>query len=112
MKLFLLFGLAIAATGCKQEVAASVQCKVVEGPAAECTVTQTKGDAEFEVCWDFKVTCQNNATLQAAKTCAKVGDGGTTMATTPKDKIAISGPCDTVKDAVVTNMTINGEAAK
>ncbi len=110
--LLLVAVLGCVATGCRQEVAASVVCKVAEGPIAECSITQTKGSAEFEVCWDFKVTCQNNATLEAAKTCAKVGDGKTVSATTPTDKIKISGPCDTVKTAVVNNMTINGDAAK
>jgi hypothetical protein len=104
--------LGFVAIGCKQEVAARINCKVIDGPAAECTVTQTKGNAEFEACWDFKVTCENNATLEAAKTCAKVKDGGTTNTTIPSDKIKISGPCDAVKTAVVDNMTINGEASK
>ena len=111
MKLLVGFGLALAAISCKQEVAASVVCKVVEGPAADCTVTQTKGDAELEVCWDFKVTCQNSATLDAHG-CAKVKDKGTVTHTIPGDKLKISGPCDTVKEATVSNMTIDGKAAQ
>jgi hypothetical protein len=103
------FGLALSAAACKQEVAANVVCKVVEGPAADCTITQTKGDAEMEVCWDFKVTCQNNSTLEAHG-CAKVKDKGTVPLTIPVDKLKISGPCDTVKEATVSNMTIDGKA--
>lgn len=112
MKLLVGIGLALAAVSCKQEVAASVYCTVVEGDAAECTVTRTKGDADFEVCWDFKVVCQNNATLEAPTACAKVHGNGETKQTTPKDKLSIRGECDVVKEASVTNMTIDGKAAQ
>jgi hypothetical protein len=104
--------LVLASAACKQEVAASVVCKALDGPSAECTVTQTKGTAEFETCWEFKITCENNATLEAAKTCATVKDGNTVTAKTPPEKMKMTGTCDKVKTAVVGNMTINGEAAK
>ncbi len=110
MKHLLCLGLALAAVACKQDVAANVVCKVVEGPNVECTVDRTKGSVEFEVCWDFKVTCQNNASLEAHG-CAKVGDKTVTH-TIPGDKLKISAECDTAKGAVVTNMTIDGKAAQ
>jgi hypothetical protein len=76
----------------------------------KCTVTQTKGTSEMEVCWDFHVTCANAATLDAHG-CGKVEDKGTTNVTIPTDKIKVSGNCDGNPQAVVQNMTINGDKA-
>jgi hypothetical protein len=110
--IFLVAGLVFAAGACKEPVGAHVRCEVLDGLAAACTVKQTKGTAELDVCWDFKVTCHNEATYEPPRNCAKVKDGGSTIATTPKDKIVLRGPngeCDTVKSAIVSNVTVNGE---
>ena len=112
----LLPGLAIAfvaITGCKQEqVSTNVNCEVKAGPTVDCTVAETKGTADVEICWEFRVTCANGATLEAARTCAKVKDGQTSNATIPTDKIKSAGSCEGEKTAAVTNLTINGEKAQ
>jgi hypothetical protein len=112
MKHCLCLGLVITAIGCKQEVASSVLCEIKEGPVVECSITQTKGTSEIEVCWHYKAECANKSTLEAPKMCAKVKDGGSTTASTPADKLTISGPCEGAAKGAVTNMTINGETAK
>jgi hypothetical protein len=112
----LLPGLAIAfvaITGCKQEqVSTNVNCEVKSGPTVDCTIAETKGTADVEICWEFKVTCANGATLEAARTCAKVKDGQTSNATIPTEKIKSAGSCEGEKTAAVTNLTINGEKAQ
>ena len=109
MKLSLIFcftaSALLASTGCNQEVAATVNCKVGEGGAVNCTIAQTKGTAEIEVCWDFKVTCESGATLETSKACGTVKDGQTTSTTIPADNITVTGTCDKVKNAEVTNMS-------
>jgi len=113
MKLFALAIALVASTGCqKQQVLANVDCEVKAGPTVDCTIAETKGTAEVEVCWEFKVTCANGATLDAARTCAKVKDGQTSTATIPTDKIKVAGSCEGEKSASVTNLTINGEKAQ
>jgi hypothetical protein len=100
----------LALTGCKQEqVTANVNCEVKAGPTVDCTIAETKGTAEVEICWGFKVTCANGATLEGTRTCAKVKDGQTANATIPTDKITSTGSCEGEKTAAVTNLTINGE---
>lgn len=107
-----LFGLVIASFGCRQEVASSVLCEIKEGPNVECSVTQTKGTAEIEVCWNYKAECANKATLESPKMCAKVKDGGSATTSASKDKLTISGPCEGEAKGAVTGLTINGDAAK
>ena len=105
----LLLGLTIAiivSTGCKQATA-NVNCEVKAGPTVDCTIAETKGTADVEICWEFKVTCANGATLEGARTCAKVKDGQTSNATIPTDKIKQTGACEGAKTAAVTNLTIN-----
>jgi hypothetical protein len=108
----LLIVLAVAAIGCREEVASSVLCEIKEGPVVDCSVTQTKGKAEIEVCWNYKAECANKSTLEAPKMCAKVKDGGSATASAPADKLTISGACEGAAKGAVTNMTINGETAK
>lgn len=102
--------LVFASAACKQEVAASVLCEIKQGPVVECTATETKGTAEFEVCWDYKATCENGSTLAAPKTCTKVKDGGSSKVSVEKDKLTITGACDGEVTGSVTNLTIDGKA--
>lgn len=94
-----------ATTGCKgEEFSATVNCKVVEGGSVDCSIAQTQGKSEIEVCWEFKVACDSGATLEAPKTCARVKDGQTSSATIAAEKLTITGTCDKVKDAEVKNI--------
>ena len=104
--------LAVAAAACTQKVRASVNCEVVQGAAIECTVRETKGTADIEVCWEFKVTCDSGATLAAERTCTHVADGQTTKTTIGADKVKITGNCEGAKRGVLEKMTINGEASQ
>ena len=111
MKKLALVVFVLASGACKREIVlANVNCITKDGPLVECTVAQTKGTSEMEVCWDFNVKCANNATLQAHG-CAKVKDGGTVNHNIPADKIKINGVCDSDPKAEVVNMTINGDKA-
>lgn len=109
-KAALMIGL-LALVGCKK-VKATVNCEVKEGPTVECVVAQTEGSSEAEVCWDFKVTCANNASLEAELTCAKVKEGGSTTVTTPTDKIKLVGKCEGERKAGIGKMTINGKVVE
>ncbi len=96
-----MFGLA----GCKgEEVGANVSCKVTPDTTVECNVQQTKGKSAIEVCWDFHASCANGATLEAARACAVVKDGGSAKTTIPSDKITIKGSCEGQVTAEVANM--------
>src|SRR5215468_3795063 len=79
--------------GCKEKVLAKVNCEVVEGPAVDCTVTETEGKTEIEVCWDFGVRCESGATLDAPRACVTVRDGETEKKNIPMDKIKVTGRC-------------------
>ena len=106
-----LYALAItlaATTACKEQVEATVQCKVNEGPVVDCDITQTKGKAEVEVCWDFNVKCANDATLTANRTCGSVKDGETTPVNIPSDKIKLEGQCQGETTAEVVNIKLKG----
>ena len=97
--------LVFAGFGCKgEQLAGTVNCKVTQGPAVECTVQQTQGKSALEVCWDFKASCPNGATLQAERTCAVVKDGGSTSTTIPTDKITLEGQCQGKVSAEVANI--------
>lgn len=109
---FLLVIGVLALAGCKEQVLAQVNCEVKAGPVVECTIAQTKGTAEVEVCWDFKVACDSGATLDAARTCAKVSGGKTSNATIPADKLKMTGSCTGEKKATITNMTLNGQKSQ
>ncbi len=103
----ILFACAVAAllanTGCGKDVSATINCKVTETTAVDCTVEQTKGTDAIEACWEFNVTCENGATLKTGRTCATVADGKTTSVTIPPDKVTIEGTCDKVKEAEIAN---------
>ncbi len=105
MKTLSLLVIALAgASACKgTEVSAHVNCKVNEDTSVACTIEQTKGKAEIEVCWDFKVTCKNGATLEALGTCGNVKDGQTTELTIGADKVKMEGTCDSEPKAVIDN---------
>jgi hypothetical protein len=68
--------LVVALAGCEQ-VKVHVNCETTAAPAIECTVQQTAGKSEVEVCWDFELTCANGNKVTAPRTCQKVKDGGT-----------------------------------
>lgn len=112
MKTWVYLALVLGAVGCKTEVAASVLCEIKEGPVVQCVVTQTKGTPEMEVCWEYKATCGNKATLEAPHSCGKVKDGGKNTVTVHKESLKISGPCEGEVTGAVTGLTINGEATK
>ncbi len=107
------FASLILITACKgEEVAALVNCEVTAGPALECSIKQTKGRSEIDVCWDFSVTCANQATLEANHICQKLRDGAARNITVAADKLKITGRCEGEMKAAVTNMTINGDPAQ
>lgn len=97
--------------GCGEKVNVSVNCITTAAPAVECTVEQTKGKSEVEVCWDFKATCANGAVVTAERTCQRVKDGGTMKTTIPADKLDGVDKCagDKPPVAVMDNMTIDGK---
>lgn len=96
----------------KQQVHAKVNCEVVAGPAAECSVQQDVGTAEAEVCWDFKVTCESGATLTAPHTCLHVANGSTAKTTIPTDQLTMSGTCTGEKRATLGTITLNGQPSQ
>ncbi|MFN0250675.1 MAG: hypothetical protein ACKV2T_27595 [Kofleriaceae bacterium] len=112
MKHFLFVTLVLVASAGCEKVESKVLCEIKQGPSVECAVTQTKGKAEIEVCWNYKAECANKATLSAPKMCAKVKDGGSTTTTASGDKLVISGACEGGITGAVTDLTINGDAAK
>ena len=106
----------LAVTACKgEDVKVHVGCETVAGPAVECTVTQTAGKSEVEVCWDFSVECGNGVVVTAPNTCQMVKDGGTGKATIPGDKLNRLAECasDGAKPkAKVTHLTIEGKTSE
>ena len=103
----------LALAGCKgEEVAATVNCKALDGPLVECAVVQTKGKSEIEVCWDFHVDCPGGATLETERTCQKLKDGGARNVTIPAEKIKINGECKSDPKPALSNMTINGKPSQ
>lgn len=103
--------LVIGLAACTERVEVAVNCETTAAPAVECTVKQTKGKSEVDVCWDFTATCANGTVVKPARTCAKVKDGGETKATIPRDKLPNVDKCggDKPPTAVVENLTINGK---
>jgi hypothetical protein len=106
--------LVLLLAGCQEKVLAKVNCEVVQGqgPAVECTIVQAQGTTEVEVCWDFGVRCDSGATLEAARTCTKVKDGGTAKTTIAMDKLKITGACSGNRVGTLTNLTIDGKPAQ
>lgn len=107
----------ISVAGCKPErVMAKVNCEVVAGsgdaPAVDCTVRQTQGTADIEVCWDFKVACDSGATLVAPHTCLHVANGATAKTTIPGDKLTLSGSCTGGKHGSLGTLTIDGKPSE
>src|ERR1041385_2746229 len=98
--------------GCGERVLARVNCEVVQGPAVDCVVSQTEGASEIEVCWEFGVRCDSGATLAAERTCTKVRDGETKKTSIPMEKIKVTGSCSGNKVGSLTNLTIDGKAAR
>lgn len=86
-----------------------VNCETAS-TGVECTVKQTEGTSEAEACWDFVVMCENG-TVKTPRMCAKVKDGGTVKASTPRDKLIGIDTCtgDPAKTtAKAENLTIDG----
>jgi hypothetical protein len=105
----LALSLAAVVAGCGENVDANVHCVTAAGPVANCDVTETKGHAEIDVCWDFTVTCNNGTKIEARKNCAKVKGGATVKHVIPGDKLKGAAKCDSNPVATVTNLTINGK---
>ena len=106
-----LFLFLVLGAGC-ESVKATVNCKTVEGPAVECDIAETQGKSEVEVCWDFKVVCNNGATIVPPRSCAKVKDGGKTHYTIGADKLAGADKCDGGPKATISNLTLNGQPSQ
>lgn len=104
--------LALGSAGCRESVHATVACVTTDTNSADCSIKQTEGKSEVEVCWDFIVTCKNGEKVTAERTCAKVKDGGESKATIPADKLKNLDKCDGGNSAEVVNMTIAGEKAQ
>lgn len=103
--------LGLGALGCTKDAEVHVECRTVETPAVECTVTEVKGTMEVEACWDFEVTCGNGAVVTAERTCQKVKDGATENVTIPADKLTGVDKCGgDAPQAKVSNLTLNGKA--
>jgi hypothetical protein len=104
---------ALALAGCRENVRAQVNCVTTAAPAVDCTVQQTQGKSEIDVCWDFAVTCANGTKVTAPRTCQKVKDGGTEKLTIPGDKLENVAQCAGDKPPVgaISNLTINGKAS-
>jgi hypothetical protein len=96
--------------GCSEQVNVTVNCVTTAAPAVECEVTQTKGKAEVEVCWDFTATCENGVVVKT-HACQKVKDGGSAKTTIPADKLPDVDKCAGSKPPVakVDNLTLNGK---
>jgi hypothetical protein len=105
--------LVLALGGCEQ-VKVNVNCETTAAPAVECTLQQTAGKSEVEVCWDFSLTCANGNKVTAPRTCQKVKDGGSAKVTVPGDKLEGVAKCGGDKPPVgaLTNMTIDGKKSE
>jgi hypothetical protein len=83
------FALLFLLAGCEVKVTTptkvDVNCEAASD-GVHCTVKQTEGTSEAEACWDFTVTCEQG-TVKTPRMCAKVKDGGTVKADTPRDKL-------------------------
>ena len=99
--------LALAAVGCgKKKLGARVNGEVPAKEAAECTITQTQGTDEIEVCWDFTLECSNGEKVTAPHACHTVKDGGTERIADMQNVQACGGGKATAK---VANLTIDGK---
>lgn len=115
----LALGLLGAFGGCKAKVSLGggetvgidVECETVAGPAVDCTIAETKGAADVEVCWDFVATCPNGTVVTAPRSCAKVKDGGRTPYRIPGDQLTNVAQCTGEGEtrAAVANITVDGK---
>lgn len=121
MRTAILSGLLLGMTltfgaGCTEEVNVTVNCETVAEPevAVVCQIKQTKGKSEVEACWDFAVTCANGAVVESPRACVKVKDGGNAEQRTPGANLKNLDKCagDKPPTAAVSNLTIDGKAAK
>jgi hypothetical protein len=96
--------------GCGEGAQVSVHCVTTAAPAVECDVTQTKGKAEVEACWDFEARCENGAVVKAARTCQKVKGGGTVRAIIAADELEGVDACagSSPPTATLSNLTLDG----
>jgi len=101
----------LALAGC-ESVNVKLDCVTTAGPTVNCDLIQTEGKSEVEVCWDFKVTCDNGTTVTPPRSCAKVKGGGTARYVIPKEKLAGAEKCDANPKATVSNVTLNGKKSE
>ncbi|HEU4727087.1 MAG TPA: hypothetical protein VFT22_04340 [Kofleriaceae bacterium] len=112
-RIIIVIAIAQLATACTKEKAhATVNCEVVAGPAVVCRVEETRGTIDVRVCWDFKLTCDNGATLTADRACAHVADGKTTTVTLGTDKLKLTGTCEGEKHGSLEPITIEEAPAQ
>ena len=97
---------------CGERVKIDVECSSTSDSALDCAVTEAKGKAEAEACWDVSVKCKNNTTVTAPRSCAKVKDGASVHYAIDKAKLANLDKCDGGTKMIVENMTIDGKKAE
>lgn len=102
----IMLGLLLVA-GCQSKVGAYVECRGT-GAGLSCEVTHREGDQSILVCWDFKATCANGATI-VAPGCETVAPGTKTSHFTPEGQFKTLGQCDTVITGSVINLAFNGK---
>lgn len=99
--------------GCNEKVNVHIDCITTAAPAVECTVKQTQGTSEVDVCWDFSVTCGNGTVVKAPNTCHKIKGGATEKVTIPGDKLTDIDKCaGSNPQPKLENMTINGKKSE
>jgi hypothetical protein len=75
MRSLLVVVIVVSLWGCESPLA-EVHCVTTAVPSVECEVSQTRGKAEVEVCWEFEAECENGAIVTAERICQRVKDGG------------------------------------
>jgi hypothetical protein len=100
-----------ALAGCGERVKIDVECKSTPDSSLDCTLTETKGKAEAEACWDVSIKCKNGTVVSSPRSCTKVKDGGTAHYVIDKAKLTNLDKCDGGTTMTMENMTIDGKKA-
>jgi len=100
----------VAACSIVEPVKVDVTCETTK-EGLDCTVRQAAGKAEAEACWDFIITCANNAVVKSPHMCQKVKNGGSAKTSVTRDKLTNIENCggDKPPTAKVENLTIDGK---
>jgi hypothetical protein len=102
----------VAACGGKATV--SIDCISTAVPSIDCTLSNLKGAAEADVCWNAAVTCGNGQVVSAPNTCFKIKDGQTERVVIPAESLTGMDKCQgtTPPTMKIGGLTINGNAAE